>query len=76
MMYIHTSTNENILVVDCDSVDDGVVTAQVLDEVTVRKLPLFDVIRGAGRERVPATYQRVKPINAPRFLTEKKAQRI
>ena len=43
-----TSRHQDAVRVDSQSVDDGVVPRQVLDEVAVRKRPLFDVI---GRAR-------------------------
>ena len=44
--------NQDTVGVDRLAIDDGVVSRQVLDELSLRQFPFFDVVRRGGGEHV------------------------
>ena len=47
------SRNQNIICIDSQTVNNGIVACQVLNKVAVRALPLFNIVWRSGCKHVP-----------------------
>lgn len=61
-MLMHTSGHQHAIRVNSQSVDDGIVARQVLDEVAIWEHPLLDVISRTRGKRVSAEEKGKRPI--------------
>ena len=50
---ISTSRNQDTVSIAGQSIDNGIVAREILDEVSIGKLPLFDIVGGGWGKGVP-----------------------
>lgn len=48
-----TSRNQDTVSIAGQSIDNGIVAREILDEVSIGKLPLFDIVGGGWGKGVP-----------------------